>query len=101
MVAHGGERPRVFSMVNISPSKTGLALGSTLAVVHLLWSATVALGLGQWFIDWIFKLHFIQPPYSVAAFDWTLAVGLIIVTFVVGHVLGWLFGWLWNQVTTR
>jgi hypothetical protein len=86
-------------MLHIHPHKAGLALGGTLAAWHFLWSVIVALGWGQFVIDWIFRLHFIQPPYTVGPFVPMLAIGLIVVTFALGYLIGWIFGWLWNLVT--
>jgi ABC-type Fe3+ transport system permease subunit len=77
---------------------TGLALGSFFAVVHLLWALLVAAGWAQWTLDWIFRLHFITPPYTVGSFSLMLAIGLIVMTFIVGYVLGWVFAMIWNKV---
>lgn len=89
----------MFGMTHISPHKAGLALGGTLGAWHLLWSVLVLMGWGQFCIDWIFRLHFIEPPYTVGPFVPMLAVGLIIVTSLLGYLLGWIFGSLWNWVT--
>jgi hypothetical protein len=85
-------------MSSLTPHRVGLVLGGIVAAFHLLWSVLVALGLAQFTIDWIFRLHFIQPPYTVGPFSLTLAVGLVVITFIVGYVVGWLFAFLWNGV---
>lgn len=82
----------------INPYKAGLALGGTIAAWHLLWSLIVAVGWGQFVIDWIFRLHFITPPYTVGQFSFALAAGLIVVTFIIGYVIGWAFSVIWNRV---
>ena len=82
----------------INPNKAGLALGGTIGAGHALWSLLVLLGWGQFFVDWIFRLHFITPSYTVGPFSLQLAVGLIVVTFVVGYAVGWAFGLIWNKV---
>ena len=82
----------------INPSKAGLALGGTIAAWHLLWSFIVSIGWGQFILDWIFRLHFITPPYTVGQFSLGLAIALIIVTFVIGYVVGWAFGMIWNYL---
>jgi hypothetical protein len=66
-----------------------------------MWSLLVALGLAQLVIDWIFRLHFIQPPYTITAFNLGTAVTLIVVTSVIGFVMGWLFAAIWNLLHSR
>lgn len=80
----------------INKNKTGLALGSLIGVWHLSWVLLVASGFAQPFIDWIFRLHFIEPPYRIASFSLGTALTLIGITFIFGYLLGWLFGALWN-----
>lgn len=86
------------NMLHLNSNKTGLALGGTLAVIHLLWSALVASGWAQFAMDWVFRLHFIQPPYTIAPFVPMYAVGLVVMTFVAGYVIGWIFSWILNTV---
>lgn len=76
--------------------KLGLAVGSILGLYHLVWSILVALGIAQWLLDWVFKLHFIQPPYTVNAFILSYAIALVIITSVLGYVIGWVAGGIWN-----
>jgi hypothetical protein len=85
-------------MPTLSPHKVGLVLGGVVAAFHLLWSVVVALGFAQGAINWIFRLHFIQPPFTVSPFSLKLAVGLIVLTFVVGYVFGWVLGAVWNSL---
>ena len=83
-------------MTTLHSHKTGLALGGTLAIVHFFWSAMVAVGWAQPAINWVFRLHFIQPPYTITSFVWMYALGLIVMTFVIGYVIGWVFAKVWN-----
>jgi len=86
------------NMSNLNPHKTGLAIGAMLGFVHLVWSILVAVGLAQLYINWIFQLHMIVPPYTVATFSVMNAVLLVIVTSVLGYVVGWVLASIWNMV---
>ncbi len=87
--------------MNINAHKTGLAMGMFLALGHAAWSLLVAMGLAQSFINFIFGLHFIQPPYTIMPFKLWTAVGLVVVTGVVGYVFGWVFAKVWNWFQAR
>lgn len=80
----------------MNKNKLGLVVGSFLGIWHLSWALLVAVGLAQWLIDWVFRLHFIQPPYTITEFRPALAVGLIVVTSTLGYVIGWVLGAIWN-----
>ena len=82
----------------ISKNKLGIVFGALLGLSHLVWAAMVATGVAQWLMDWVFRLHFIQPPYIVTAFNLSHAVGLIVVTSSLGYLMGWLGAALWNWV---
>ena len=85
-------------MEKLGKAKTGLVLGLFFAVVHAVWAILVALGVAQGLIDWIFKMHMIENPYIISDFGLGTAVGLVIMTFVVGYVFGWVFAALWNSL---
>ena len=76
--------------------KAGVAFGLILGLWHVTWSLVVASGEAQVLIDWIFRLHFIQPPYTITSFRLGTAVVLIVATSALGYVLGWLFAAIWN-----
>ena len=78
--------------------KTGLVLGSFMAVVHLIWSVLVALSVAQALINFIYSLHMLAKPPQVEAFSLGKAAGLVVVTFIVGYVFGNIFAWLWNKL---
>lgn len=80
----------------ISKNRTGAVVGLVFGLCHLVWAVLVAVGMAQGLMDWIFRLHFIQPPYVVTQFNLVLAVGLILVTTAIGYVTGWVFGAIWN-----
>jgi hypothetical protein len=85
-------------MHKLVPMKVGLAIGGFAAAVHLVWSVIVALGWGQGLVSFIFKLHMIAPAPIVGAFNIGTAVGLIVVTGIVGYAAGFVFVTIWNKV---
>ena len=84
-------------MNTLSPHTTGLALGGLLGFIHLLWALLVFTGFAQTLMDFVFSMHMLTPVLTVGPFSIVRAVGLIIMTFVVGYVLGWLFAKAWNM----
>jgi hypothetical protein len=84
-------------MNTLRPHTTGLALGGFFAVFHFLWAVLVASGWAQSAMDLVFRLHMLEPVLRIAPFSIALAVGLIVLTFVVGYVLGWIFATVWNM----
>lgn len=80
----------------INKNKAGLVVGLLIGLWHLTWALLVVFGVAQGVINWIFRLHFIEPAYTVTAFNLVTAVTLIVVTSVIGFVMGWLFGAIWN-----
>lgn len=82
----------------LSKAKTGLVLGVFMAIVHAVWAVLVALGVAQGLIDWAVGMHMMVNPYVVSGFSLGTAVGLVVMTFVVGCVLGWVFAALWNSL---
>lgn len=87
-------------MNSLNKNKTGLTTGVIFGVFHLAWVGLVASGVAQPIMDWIFKLHFIQPLYIITSFDFIKALTLIAVTFSVGFILGWMFAAVWNKAQT-
>jgi hypothetical protein len=81
----------------------GHALGVALAVFmggcHLMWSALVLAGWAQPVIDFVFRLHFLEPPYRVDTFALDRAFGLIALTTALGYVGGIALAALWNATT--
>ena len=75
-----------------------MALGSTLALVHLAWVIIVASGGAKAVLDFSMALHGINSPYVLPPFSLGVAVMLIIVAFVVGYVLGWVFSTVYNSI---
>jgi len=80
----------------LDKNKVGLALGGFAAFMHLVWSVLVALGLAQPLVDFITYLHMVSNPYTISEFNLSLAIGLIVITGVVGYVFGWIFSYICN-----
>lgn len=84
--------------MRINRNNTGLTFGAFMALFHACWSLLILFGWAQGFIDWIFGLHMIEPPYTIAPFSWGNALLLIIVTGILGYIMGWVFAWIWNKL---
>ena len=85
-------------MNQLNHQKTGLTLGLMLGLLHVVWSALIALGWAKPLVDWIMGLHMIQEPLLILPFSWQSAAWLVVATFVVGNVAGFVFASLWNVV---
>ena len=83
--------------MKIDKNKTGLTFGFLISFLHLVWSLLVAFGLAQMLLDFILSIHMVGVPATVLPFDLVKALGLIIITFVVGYVFGWLMAFFWNK----
>lgn len=78
--------------------KTGLALGGTVGFVHLVWSVLVLLGLAQPWVNFVYRLHMVRTNLTVGQFDLLTAIGLVVVTALVGYVVGYLFAVISSKV---
>ena len=76
--------------------KLGLVFGAFLGIWHFAWAALVLSGMAQSLMNWIFRIHFIEPPYTILPFNFGVAVALIVVTSITGYLSGWVFGAIWN-----
>jgi hypothetical protein len=85
-------------MHKLNQHRTGVALGSFIAFVHLVWSILVGVGSAKSLIDFKMALHGISMPYTLTDFSFGTAVALIVVTFVGGYLAGFIFAWIWNKV---
>ena len=88
-------------MTKINPRSAGLALGAFAAAVHLAWVVLVATGVAQPLINFIFWLHFINPPYKIAPFELGTAALLIVFVSVVAFGFGYLLAAFWNSFARR
>ena len=88
-------------MAKINGNKLGLVLGIFAAILHAVWAISVAVGVAQAYLDWIFPMHFIGNVFSVISFNAGTAILLIILAFVGGYVLGWIWAGLWNWLNKK
>jgi len=77
-------------------NKLGLIFGGFMGLWHLLWSVLVAFGVGQSFLDWALRLHFMDNPLRIGPFNLLTAVELISLTTLSGYGAGWLVGLVWE-----
>ncbi|HYL87020.1 MAG TPA: hypothetical protein VE263_22545 [Candidatus Angelobacter sp.] len=82
----------------VNPHKAGLVLAALLGGWHWIWAMLVALGWAQPVLNFVFWMHFLKPPFSVAPFSAGVAAVLIIVTVALGYVMGYILGVLWNWI---
>lgn len=88
-------------MTSIRPHSVGLTLGLFIALWHVLWASLVWKGVAQALIDFVFRLHMIEPPYRITAFSFATATLLVVVTGVIGCASGWMIAVIWNGRVRR
>lgn len=81
--------------------KVGLVFGALWALIHVAWSALVALGWAQSSLDFMFKLHMVKSVFTVSDFSLFNAGILVVITAVIGYVVGSVLAFLWNKLTVR
>jgi hypothetical protein len=84
-------------MTPVRPHSIGLVFAAFLALWHVVWALLVWGGVAQPFLDFIFRLHMIAPPFQVGPFRLGTAAGLVAVTASIGYVTGCVAGWIWNR----
>jgi hypothetical protein len=85
-------------MGTITPHRAGLVLATLLGGWHLLWALLVAVDWAQAVLNFVFWIHFLNPPYTVAPFHAGIAVILILVTATLGYAIGYVLAVLWNWI---
>lgn len=73
--------------------------GLCLASLHLTWIVLVLLDWAQPLMDFIFKLHMLNSPFQIQAFNWEHASSLIAITFAIGALYGLIFHIIQNAFT--
>jgi hypothetical protein len=87
-------------VTGLNKTKAGLALGLLLGVLQLVWAILLAAIPGplQSFLNFVFKVHSLQPYWVITNFNLLNAIILIVGAFVDGFILGWVFAAFWNWV---
>lgn len=88
-------------MKTLSVSRVGTVFALAIGGCHLLWAALVASGVAQSALDFVFWMHFINPPFAVVPFDWTRAIALVLITSALGYAAGAVIALLWNATLSR
>ena len=74
----------------------GIVVGAVVAAMHAAWAAMVAFNWAQPFLDFIFRLHFVTPPYHVEPFSMVTAGALVGLNGAIGFLVGAVFATAWN-----
>jgi hypothetical protein len=85
-------------MGTVNPNKAGLTVGVMLGGWHFLWALLVAAGWAQAIINFVFRIHFLTPAWTVEGFHTGLAVTLVLVTAALGYASGYVLCVLWNRL---
>ncbi|MGH9928302.1 MAG: hypothetical protein ACREA9_03630 [Pyrinomonadaceae bacterium] len=80
----------------INRHKLGLLVGVFSGACHFFWALLVLAGIAQSLMDWIFRLHLIQPLYTILPFSLGYAATLVLFTAFGGYLSGWVLAALWN-----
>ncbi len=83
-------------MEQLNRHRLGLTLGMFAALVHLLLSIFVALGIAEPLVKWSLSMHFLSLGVSFNAFNLGSAVVLVVMAFVMGYIVGHVLAALWN-----
>lgn len=86
---------------HINVNRAGLIFGAFLGLFHLVWAIMVAVGFAQAILDFIYGIHFLNNPFTVASFEVGTAALLVLVTAVTGYVLGVVLAWLCNLINKK
>lgn len=88
-------------MKKIHAHDVGCIVGATVSVMHVIWSLVVFFGLANWYLDFMFSMHFLSNPFVIQSFDWGKAIMLWVITFVAGYLVGWVFAVVWNMLLKK
>jgi len=85
-------------MNRICPRSVGFAFAAFLGACHAFWAFLVWAGAAQRILDFVFRVHMIEPPFHVMAYDGFATIGLVLLETGVGYVSGWFMGVVWNAL---
>lgn len=90
-------------MKNMNKNKAGLVVGIFVAALHAVWAFLIAVipGTLQSFLDWVFKLHSLEPYWKITTFDFVNAIILVVLGFIFGYIFGWIFAWIYNMMSKK
>ena len=75
----------------LNKNKSGLILGTFAALLHVIWSVIVALGIAKDIVNFIASLHFFNMTFTIQQFNLGVSLILVALTFVVGYLIGFIF----------
>lgn len=79
------------------PLRVGLVAALFMAACHTIWALLVTTGWAQPVIDFVFWMHFIQPPYTIEPFNIWISVVLVTVVSAIGFAVGYVFALIWDM----
>jgi hypothetical protein len=84
-------------------NRPALVGGLFLGGLHLIWALLVAIIPNplQSFLNWIFRVHFLEPVWILTSFNFIDAFWLTIVTFVLGYIGTLLAVCLWKMIKVK
>ncbi len=86
----------------LDEKKVALLLSTFAVTAHIIWSALVALGFAQAYVNWMLGMHFISAPtVTVGAFDIVTAISLIVAVAIVAYIAGFVFALVWNRALAK
>jgi len=86
----------------LDEKRVALLLSTFAVTLHIIWSALVALGFGQAYVNWMLGMHFVSAPtVTVGAFDIVTAISLIASVAIVAYIAGFIFALVWNRAFVK
>lgn len=83
---------------HINPTKAGLAVGTLMGGLHIVWSLLILFGWAQGLVNFSMWAHMVSVPFAVKAFDFSAAVMVVVVAAIIGYIIGFVFARIWNRM---
>lgn len=87
--------------ISLDPKQVALSLGITAAIIHLIWSVILFIGVGPAVMNLWHRLCSYSIPFQIQPFDFGIAIEGFIATFILFALLGCLFAVVWNSIQLR